>query len=50
MNKVSRSRLESKIDPNLILTGHLGEKFADYRRRWAEAEAGQRPPAPFTWI
>ena len=43
---IIRSRLSAAADPNAILGDLLGPAFAEYRRAWAEAEAGKRPPAP----
>ncbi len=43
---IQRSRLAAKRDPNLILSEHVGPAFAEYRRAWAAAEAGKRPPHP----
>jgi len=43
---LKRSRLEAAQDPEAHLGRLLGPAFADYRRRFREAEAGRRPPAP----
>ncbi|MDR1044960.1 MAG: radical SAM protein [Candidatus Adiutrix sp.] len=41
-----RSRLLAPRDPQAVLSGLLGAPFAEYRRRWAEAEGDRRPAAP----
>ncbi len=43
---ILRSRLAAPTDPNETLGALLGPKFADYRRAFARAEAGERPDIP----
>ncbi|MDR1921791.1 MAG: hypothetical protein LBS31_08655, partial [Candidatus Adiutrix sp.] len=43
---LTRVSLISEKDPNQRLADFFGEKFAAYRRAWAEAESGRAPLAP----
>ncbi|MDR1658160.1 MAG: radical SAM protein [Deltaproteobacteria bacterium] len=43
---LTRSHLESELDPNQRLIEILGDGFAAYRLAFAQAEAGERPEAP----
>jgi hypothetical protein len=46
LRRLARGRLEAAADPDEILSGLFGPRFADYRRRWALAEKGFRPDRP----
>ena len=43
---IIRSRISGAADPNALLSDLLGPGFAEYRRRWDQAEAGRRPDTP----
>lgn len=43
---LSRTRMEAACDPEARLSALLGPRFAKYRRDFARAESGARPPAP----